>query len=314
MEDSLSNASYVPDYKQKKSYFGDLFRHTPVDQAEATPKNMKRTGHSQFSITVNTPQTSMNFQEKRPSLQAGFKGTDSVETIEKSERTVKAVKPYIAPKHIEQSPVITLPVQMQNHLHKRKSQPFTINAGKPPVQSPVRRELFSTPKPSLPLTMVSRVASVQKPVLKMIKREKTDTNKVIADIDAYKPLIEKAKRPRFEYAECIEFKKHRVNVQEKGLVKSKTKQLLANFSFEKKERVVGNFKERIGKNKKIIQYEAKALKSTNSQDVNNFRTQLKLIHLDGKNDYFFVEVSNINKIHKERLDNFQPPTFKSKNW
>jgi hypothetical protein len=301
----------VPDYRPKKSYLGDLFRHKNEDPTEVTPKNIKRTGHSQLSVTVNTPQTTLNFQEKKPSVNTVFRGTDSVETVEKSERTVKAVKPYIAPRVMEPAPIASIPLQMANPLLQRKSQAFTINSNKL-AHSPIRRELFTTSKPALPLTMISRVASVQKPVLKMIKRDKADTNKVIAEVNAYKPLIEKAKRPRFEYSECINFRKHRVNVQETGLVKSKVKNLLSNFSFEKKDRVVGNFRERIGKNKKIIQYEAKALKSTNSQDINNFRTQLKLIHLDGKNDYFFVEVSKINQIHKERLENFQPPTFKSK--
>jgi hypothetical protein len=311
MEDSLSNASYMPDAKAKQIHYGDLFRHDNIEKTESTPKNIKAYPHNAFSVTINTPQTSMNFLEKRSSFRTVKGGTDSVETVEKSDRTVKPVKPYnLMSKAADVGGIVSIPLQMANPLLKKKSQGFTINSIKQ-AQSPVRRELFANQKTSLPLSVLGRVPSVQKPI-KMVKKEKADTHQIISDLDAYKQLIEKAKKPLFEYSECINFKKHRVNVQESHFGKSKTKQILANFSFQKKERVVGNIKDKIGKNKKIIQYEAKALKSTNSQDINNFRTQLKLIHLENKNDYFFVEVSRINEIYAKRQANYQAPSFKSK--
>lgn len=310
MEDSLSNGSYVPEFKAKKIKFGDFFRHEPVGRIDVTPKNNKRRGMMTFAGDSSTPQVSVNFQEKRASGQTGFRGTDSVETIEKSERTVKTIRPYVSQKSSDPSPGPQLVGTPSNPFLKRKSQAFNINSAKP-VHNPMRRELFVAPKLPAQMPVLSRATSNPKPVVKMAKKDKTEIYRVISEIDSYKADIEKAKQPAYHYSEAINLKKHRVNVQEAGLCKIKTKRLLSNFAFEKKERVAGNIKDKIGKNKKIIQYEAKALKSTNSQDINNFRTQLKLIHLEGKNDYFFVELSKINQIHKERMQTFQPPPFKS---
>lgn len=302
LEDSVSNASYLPESRGRNSKSGDMFRHEASDQKSIAQHTAKKQVTQDVKLSLVAPQANLMLFDRRPSFRVHQKGiTDSVESISKSDRTMKQVKPLSELKQLNFN-------QGGNSLVARRSQAFSISASKP-LQSPSKRELNMAVSKITPSNRVQTSIANRQPI-RMFRKDQIDTDKVIEEAKSYFKTMEKAKKERFMYSENIDLKIVRTNVRDGRFSKFRTREILAKFQFEKKDRTIGNLKEKIGKNRKMIQYEAKVLKSTNTADINSFRKDLRLV-IEEKYD-FFVNLDKLKDTFKARSDQYIPSTYSSK--
>lgn len=303
-EDSVSNASYMPDNRSRANKSGELFRHDASDQKSVAQETARKPISQDIRLSLAAPQTNLMLFDRKPSYRTQSKGlgpTESAESIPRSDRTMKPPKSSSGGKQLEIN-------QSNSQMLTRKSQMFSISTSKH-QQSPSGREISFGVSQGAPQQSVKVSAASRQP-LRMFRRDQVDTSKVIEEAKSYHAIMNAAKKEKFMYSENIDVSQYRTNVLQDKFSKFRTRDVLQKFSFEKKKRVIGNLKEKIGKNRKMIQYEAKVLKSTNTADIGSFRKDLRLV-IEEKYD-FFVHIDKIKEIFKEKNNQYVPPLYKSR--
>jgi hypothetical protein len=300
-EETTSSVSLVPDARAKTSRSNDGLRLESSDQRSAGQATAKKPVQTDVRFSLAAPQVnSMFFDRRIPARPQSRAPADSVETVSMSDRTAKTPR---APAVVRGA---DMPAQV-NPLLPKKSAPTNLTPTLS-LQTPTRRD-FSVSTNKFATGSLAKMASTARPTVRMFRREQVDTRKVIEEVERLAVLMREGRRERFLCSENVDVKAARINVQDPAFRKARVGEVLRRFGFEKKERVMGNVKEKVGKNKKMVQYEAKALKSTNTADVGSFRKDLRLV-IEEKYD-FFVHVDKIKEINRRRDLLYCPPTFKS---
>lgn len=282
-----------------------------ADQASVSPSIISKPPHVNMKFTLNNPQTTHLMTERRPSFRINKREeTESTHEKPKSEMEQYSIRPpshqvktqhSIVQKPSKDQAQKTMQILKATHAPKfdlSQNQHFQTS-----MSTYSKKDYFSVSKATTaPKSPVKIVSTVKNPL-----RKGVETAKIFKDFEEYKDLPPprkcKSKDPHKKKAHKL------VRVHLKNIGKDGMKDALTKFKFDKKPRVVTNLKEKIAKNKKMIQYEARSLRKANEAESASFCKDVKLV-FDRKYE-FALERGKIIRLYEKRDKGFVPSKPKS---
>lgn len=273
---------------------------------------MHNDSNLKFSLKPQVPPSFMN--DRRPS----FRIKRNIE-FESSETNLKYEKEgaYATPsnyKHSERKEMPSISTQnpvigLSNSRISKDQRTVKKNFGDmngPGISYSIKREAFNISKQNK--TQGTKFLSSSKPTIRTFRKDLINTSNIIKDFEA---VWEEAKRMIDRTCKSMDYMKTgKVRVNLSNIGKENKQNMLSHFRFEKKQRKVNTAKEKLGRNKKAIQYEARAIKKNNEAELNNFKKDLKLL-IEDKFE-FPLDRPKMESTLIKRTENFVQPAISSR--